>query len=316
MSDIRALGDAELGLVQPLFRAVFGDDIGLPMLHWKYGQGRGSSWTLWQNGQLQVHCGLWPRSVCLQGEQAVAVQLVDLMAAPKQAGLTRQGSPFAQLMRHVLALLPGPGNPGGLAFGFPSARALRLGELAGVYTAVDDWQALTFLARVVSRGPRVVALRSWGHAEEALVTLLWGRMRAGLQDFAVGVRDMDYLRQRYLRHPDKSYQLLLVQSRWLRAPVGLLVLGPQAGGPELLDVICAPDDWSEVLLAGRGWLQGAGLKQMHLLLTSTFAAQLAPLADHCGPTEFRIMGNPFSPEESLCRLRQRWWLTGGDTDYR
>lgn len=316
MMDVRALSDDELGLIQPLFRAVFGSEINLPMLHWKYGQGRGSAWTLWQGSQLLVHCGLCPRQVWLQGERIQATQLVDLMAAPKQTGLVRHGSPFAVLMRHVLAQLPGPGNPDGVAFGFPSARAMRLGELAGVYRAVDDWHALTLLGRDVPRGPRALEVASWGHREGAVVDSLWARMRADLQDFVVGVRDMAYLRQRYLRHPDKAYRLLLVRSQWFRVPIGLLVLGPNRHQPELLDVLCAWADLPEVLLAGRRWLHDAGAKQMQLFVTSPFATRLAPQADQCDATEFRIMANPFSPAASLSKLQQRWWLTGGDTDYR
>lgn len=316
MMDLRALSDDELGLLQPLFHKTFGSEISLPMLHWKYGQGRGSAWTLWREGQLLVHCGLWPRQVWLQDEQIQAVQLVDLMAAPKPAGLLRHGSPFALLMRHVLAQLPGPGNPDGVAFGFPSARAMRLGELTGVYRAVDDWLALTFLARHVPRGPRCLEVVSWGHHECALADLLWARMRADLRDFVVGVRDMPYLRQRYLRHPTKAYRLLLVQSRWRRVPIGLLVLGPNQAEPELLDVLCDWTDLPEVLIAGRRWLHDTGAQRMHLFLTSTFAARAAPLADACQPTEFRIMANPFTPQASLSKLQQRWWLTGGDTDYR
>lgn len=316
MTELRCLADDELGLIQPLFHAVFGAPISLPMLRWKYAQGRGAAWTLWQNSVLQVHCGLWRRAVLLQGAPVVAQQLVDLMAAPKQAGLSRQDSPFARLMRHVLAQLPCADNPDAVAFGFPSARAMRLGEHAGVYGAVDHWMALDFGARQLRWGPRAKEITSWGAAERATVDVLWARMRADLAPFVLGVRDMAYVQQRYLAHPDKVYRLLLVESRWRRSPLGLLVMGPGTSAFELLDVLCAWEDVPELLLAARRWMHSVAAQRVTLNLTSRFAAQLAQFSDGCTETEFRIMANPLTPGATLEKLQQRWWLTGGDTDYR
>lgn len=316
MSEIRCLAADDLTLIQPLFASVFDSSISSALLQWKYANGRGSSWSLWQEGVLLMHCGLCLRHVLLHGEPVLAAQLVDLMAAPKSAGLSRQMSPFALLMRHILAQLPSPANPEGMAFGFPSARAMRLGEHAGVYCAVDQWMALEFGPRQMRLGPRAREIVTWGSRETLAADALWTRMRADLAHFVVGVRDMDYLRHRYLTHPDKRYRVLLVESHWRRQPMGLLVLGPGTGDNELVDVICAWDDIAESLLAARRWLHESGGLRLTLNLTSHFANPLAALADGCTETQFRIMANPQTPANTLDKLKQQWWLTGGDTDYR
>lgn len=316
MMTLRQLPATELALIQPLFAAVFDAPISSAMLEWKYGGGRGACWTGWQDDVLLVHCGVCRRDVLLQGEPLVASQLVDLMAAPKAAGLSRRNAPFTMLMQHILAQLPCPANPEGVAFGFPSARAMRLGELAGVYCAVDHWMALEFGARRVRLGPQVNEILVWGSHETCAVNALWRRMQLDLAAHAVGVRDMDYLRHRYLQRPDRRYQMLLVESRWRRLPLGLVVVGPGTADAELLDVIGAWADLPDVLLAVRCWLHTQGRSRLTLSLTSHFAAELAELADGCSPTQFRIMANPLSPEGTLRRLQQHWWLTGGDTDYR
>lgn len=316
MSVLRCLTDDELPLIQPLFNSVFGAPIGADLLSWKYAQGRGRSWSLWQNGQLQVHCGLCRREICLQGEQVWAEQLVDLMAAPKQAGLARRSSPFFVLMDHLLEQIGGPGNPDRVAFGFPSARAMRLGVFTGVYEAVDQWLELGLSPRKLAYGPHVAEIVVWGGWEMRVVNRLWLGMRDSLQEFAVGVRDMSYVEHRYLMHPEKKYRFLLVKSRWRRLPVGLLVLAPGQGTLELLDMICAWDDVAEVLLAAKRWQHACGIPRLVLNLTSHFAVQLAQFSDTCVESQFLIMGNPRMSTDVRQKLAKRWWLTGGDTDYR
>jgi hypothetical protein len=313
---VRCLADEALALIQPLFEATFKSPVSLDLLRWKYAQGRGASWTIWQDDFLLMHCGLCFRDILLQGYKTQAAQLVDLMAAPKQAGLSRDVSPFNVLMRHILASLPSAENPHGIAFGFPSGRAMRLGEHAGVYCSVDEWMSLEFAPAQMTIGPRVREIKSWGGAEVAVLNALWTRMRGSLAAYVVGIRDAEHVRQRYLRHPDKKYLLMRVESRWRRVPIGLLVIAPGPGTHELIDVVCSIDDFAEVILAARRWLGQTHGKKMTLLLTAHFAMEFAALATQCNTTQFRIMANPQTSAATLDQLKQRWWLTGGDTDYR
>jgi hypothetical protein len=316
MITIRSLADDELALLQPLFLSVFGTPISLDLLQWKYARGRGSSWTIWQQNNLLLHCGVCWREVLLQGNRLRVAQLTDLMAAPKQSGLSRHEAPFTQLMHQLLAQLNLPDNPDAVAFGFPSARAMRLGEHAGVYCAVDHWMGLGFLPRQLRWGPRIREISTWSERDRAAVQAFWVAMQADMADFVVGVRDMAYVEHRYLKHPDKSYRLLMVESCWRRQPIGLVVVGPGQGEFELLDVICAWNDVPDALLAAQRWLHDIQGRRLTLNLTSHFAERLSKMADSCEPTDFKIMANPFSPQSTLQKLKHRWWLTGGDTDYR
>ena len=316
MNGVRCLGDDELVLMQPMFEAVFKSPVSEALLRWKYAQGRGAAWTVWQEGVLLLHCGLFFREVLLKGKPTQAAQLVDLMAAPKQSGLSRHGSPFTVLMRHVLTSLPCPRNPTGLTFGFPSGRAMRLGEHVKMYACVDDWMSLEFKPIDSTSGPSVRVVENWCASDDKFVNVLWDRMRDDLAEFVVGVRNSDYIRQRYLAHPEKKYVLMQVNSRWWRRPIGCVVLNSAHGQYEILDLICALDDMEEVIEALQRWLHQADGQLLTLLLTSTFANKLAPLAVQCQATQFRIMANPHMPQSVLAQLNQRWWLTGGDTDYR
>ncbi len=317
---IRRLPDDALASLQPLFESVFKHSISVALLQWKYAALRGESWvTTNAAGDAEIHCGVGFRTVLLCGEAVQAAQLMDLMAAPKARGLTRQDSPFTTLMQQILRSLPRPGNDAGVAFGFPSDRAMRLGEHLGVYREVDRMMALEF-----SPVPTSVAGLHWRELVqidtpvEAMLDKLWAEMARDFSTFSIGVRNAQYLKHRYLAHPEKRYTLLMVEKKgfWRDVPIGLAVVGPGHERRELLDVVCASKHLQDVVQTAQHWLAGGHTEVLHFFLTERFAKQMAVFAKRCETTQFRIMGNPFSPAASTARLENRWWLTGGDTDYR
>lgn len=314
---IRRLADDEFALLQPMFEAVFKHPVSLELLHWKYADQRGESWIVESaDGQSSLHCGVYFRDVILGGERLRAAQLVDLMAPAKSRGLGRTESPFASLMRTILAALPGPSNPAGVAFGFPSERAMRLGEHMGVYRAVDQLMELEFAPLHRRFGPRRRVLSTISDTDAAKVNGLWTKMASDLSAFALGVRDVSYLQQRYLAHPEKKYTLILIESLWRNKAIGLAVIGPGDERRELLDVICSLENVPHVINAAQCWLAENAGKALVFSLTKRFSGPLESVAVRCEATQFRIMGNPFSAPECIASLDNRWWLTGGDTDYR
>ena len=309
------LPESHLPEIRPLFSRVFGHDISTDLLEWKYAQGRGQSWVARVAGKPDplVHCGVFFRDVLFEGGVFRAGQLVDLMAAPKGFGLTRKGSPFALLLKHILEQLPNEKNPEGIAFGVPSGRSMRLAEHCGVATEADRWLELCLLP---VRIPRVPRLRDWRTSDVSVAKIAWTRMASSLSNAAIGVRDISYLEYRYLRHPEHSYLVLEAVSTWLRRPMGLIVMRRHPHHFELVDLLAAWEDMPEILLAVQNWLALSCGDTAVMSLTESFARQLAPYANSCRTTQFRIMGNPLCSPDTLRRLCNRWWLTGGDTDYR
>lgn len=315
MITVRRLSEAELSLLQPLFATVFKSSISLDLLRWKYANGRGEAWTAWQKDRLVMHCGVCFREVLMGGQLVRAAQLTDLMAFPKATGLSRAQSPFAELMRTLLKSLPSPHNPDGIAFGFPSDRAMRLGEHLGVYRAVGRIALLNFTPRN-DKGLRFRIVTRLDERLRALVDALWEEMAADLRAAVIGVRNAAAIERRYLAYPEKQYVLLLVESRWLRRPLGMAMIRQDASRPELLDIVAPRNTMPNVISGARAWLSAIGGIELTWLLAEPYAATLAECAASCIPSEFRIMANPFSPAAATLELENRWWLTGGDTDYR
>jgi hypothetical protein len=314
---LECLPESGLQSIQPLFACVFGHEISTDLLDWKYADGRGQSWVARLEGELAplVHCGVCFRDLTFAGRVVRAGQLVDLMAAPKGFGLSRGSSPFALLLRRVLEQLATTEGTNGVAFGFPSGRSMRLAEYCGVAVEVDRWLELHLLPERVAGAPRIRPWRAEG-SDSALAKWAWSRLAVSLSDAVLGVRDMDYLVHRYLRHPAFSYQIMVVESAWLGRPIGLLVLRRHEHCFELLDLLAAWEDMPQMLCSLRNWLALSHGELAVLNLTESFARQLAPFVSSLKPTEFRIMGNPFCLDPALRGLDDRWWLTGGDTEYR
>jgi len=313
------LSPRDINVIRPLFKEVFGHEVSPAMLSWKYGEGRGTCWIgRDQEGELLIHCGIFHRRVLVGGRSQRIAQLVDLMASPQMhGGLSRKKSPFYLLIAPLLATIVTADNPGAWAFGFPSNRAMRLGEHLGVFRTIDRMHELTF-APLPLRYPRYnfVKLLDFSGNNGQILRRLWGEMANDLRGGVVGVRDPEYLHQRYLNHPEKQYEIYLVQSSWLRYPLGAFIIHRDGENIELMDIIAPLRQVPRMVLAARGWMYNNNGQQLRLWLASTHVDLLADQAISSAPLEFRIMANPSTPHEELQRFDQCWWLTSGDTDYR
>jgi len=317
--EAREIPGAELPVITPLFCRIFKTDISEEMLAWKYGDGRGRSYGIFTvEGELLAHCGIFYRQVHADATPCRIAQLGDLMALPgRYGGVSRSRSPFAQLIQKVLDDLPAADNPDALAFGFPSDRAMRLGEHLGLFSSIDRMWELQFSPLPTDGGgDRCLDLDFDSSDFIHNVDRLWRGMADDLGNDLLGVRDGCYLRQRYGSHPQHRYRCHLVRSRWLRRPLGILVTRLDGEQCELLDLVAPRSNMQRLLTAARQQLPAWGAVTMKLWLTEHHAALVQHQADHVAPLEFRIMANPFSSGNRPERFANRWWLTGGDTDYR
>lgn len=317
MGEVRTITPGRFSLIRPLFQQVFGSEISEEMLAWKYADGRGVSYGYFNDvGELLVHCGLSYRRVLADGQLHRIGHIGDLMAAPGRHGGLGRAASFTQVVRRLLGDLPDAQNPDGLAFGFPSDRAMRLGEQLGLFSSIDQMHQLTFAA--LPRRWRSDQLVPVGEPDRAFrkdVDRLWHEMAASLGSDLICVRDADYLSFRYFRHPAHRYVCHAVKPWWGGRPVGIIVTRCEGEQCELLDLIGSPAQMGRLIQAARQQLGHWGTVRMLLWLTQRHAAQCVEQAYSNERLELRIMANPFSSGGNPRRFAGRWWLTSGDTDY-
>lgn len=305
--------------MRALFQVIFGTGISQAFLDWKYGDGRGRCYGVFsEGGALLAHCGLTFRPVVAEHRAAWVAQLGDLMVAPAaREGLARGSSVFHRLFSGVLAAVPDARNPEGLIFGFPSDRAMRLGQRLGLLASVGVMHELVFEPRQPARswwwGVRPLAASEASFQREA--DRLWGRMAGDFGAGLIGVRDAAYLRRRYVGHPEHRYDLFRVLPPVGRC-IGLAVLRRQGDEAELMDIVAAREDMCRVVAALQRRLPAMGVRALRFWVTDRHAACFAGLYASATALQFRIAANPASSNGHPERFKDRWWLTSGDADYR
>lgn len=300
-----------------LFHTVFGQVMTPELWHWKYGAGRGCSVAAWRGDQLTAHYGGNLRRVLAFGQPLRALQVCDAMVEPRERGvMTKTGAMF-QVTAAFLELYQGlAGIP--LAFGFPNRRAMRLGERLGFYTEVGALVELRWppLSRRPRLATRLAYLDPNSPADREGVERLWFAMARDLVGGIVGVRDWEYLRYRYLDHPQRHYELLWVTSRFSGRPVGLLVLRREDDAVALTDLVAPLRHLPALLVQARRLTGLWGKASLYGWITRQHARHfstpdlLSRDIDVSIPTNTWVP-QPFPPD----RLRDRWWLMCGDTDF-
>lgn len=336
----RIVGERQAQM-RALFAAVFGHPMSEAHWQWKYGAGRGLGVGVWQaprpvppqgddappgaSMRLVAHYGGTTREVRYFGQSALAFQACDLMVAPSaRRALTRQGPVFlvaATFLEHEL----GYGARHLLGIGFPNERAYRAPVHLGLYRDVlariheVTWPALQ--ARPSVR-LRLRDLPPNAPRADAQMNACWALMQASLGDFIVGVRDARYLRHRYFAHPDHSYRVIVVQRRLSARVEGLLVLrriddgGALGARCELLDAVGALHSMPVLVHHARRVAAHWGCTRLSAWLAGHLLAHFCLPADATAvDIGVLVPGNAWTAGPPIESLKERWWLTGGDTDF-
>lgn len=317
----RELSTADDPQLHALFQEVFRTSISDALLNWKYAEGRGQRHGVFSDeGRLLAHCGLTFRRALVEGAPRRVAQLGDLMATrSKPGGLTRGASVFHHLIAHVYDNVQDAQNPDAVTYGFPSGRAMRLGEQLGLAVSIGAMTEL-LLAPQPSQGWlgwRVQPVAQFDAGFERMANRLWQRMADSFRSEVLCVRDAEFLRYRYVQHPEQRYEAWRISNAWGQDRA--LIFGKRDGTVfEVMDVVAARPDISRALDALRrhaGVLPG--IESFRVWLPDSHTSLFADLPG-CASSElqFRLVVNYNSSGGNLNRFGGKWWLTGGDTDYR
>lgn len=320
------VGSAGAQAMRALFERVFERPMTDAEWHWKYGSGRGHAVGLWRGDVLVAHYGALTREVLIDGKVGRAAQVGDVMVAPDaNAGLGRQGA-LHRVSATLLEQQIGWGAPHRVGFGFPNERAMRVAERLGLYAAVDDMVQLQWTV-----APVAPALdRLWlmhevdparlGERDQDWTRLAraWKAMAAALPRALLPLRDPAWLRHRYGRRPGARYRLWLLRHRLGLRPPAALVLREHPDHAELMDLIGAPATWPVLLRAARRLAIDAGLPRLQAWITRSHAQHLDDPADPAQVLELgvRVPSCAHTEGPSPQSLQGRWFLMGGDTDFR
>ena len=298
-----------------LFRSAFGHEMPPELWRWKY-QGLDTLGTTGAARRPAVaFYGGMPRAIHLFGSPAMAVQIGDVMVHPEQRGILTRKGPFFQAAASFLERFVGQDKAFPIAFGFPSERAYRLAAHLGLYDKVGELKRVSWPA-LQARPSYKISMRPLSHDKGTTVNRLWREMAEALQDQVVGVRDWHYVQHRYLQHPAFTYQLYLISSRLTGTPIGIIVIRILDDAVELLDIIAPPRHVAMLVHCLRRLTWNLGKPQAYTWITTQHADLLAGDTGEITPTGIIIPHNRWTPGIPASELMDRWWLMGGDTDFR
>ena len=305
------------GALLTLFREAFGSDMSPQWWRLKYGAAHSHGLLVEQDGTAVAYYGGMARTVRFEGRAVRAVQIGDVMVAPALRGLfTRRGGPFYAAATGFIQRWLGTSPEYAFAYGFPSRRHCRLGELLGLYRAVDRIDELQW-GPLESGSSWLTTLEPLNETHAPQVQSLWQHMADDLAHLAVGTRDFATLWQRYCLHPVYTYHVLLLRRRWTRQALGLLVLRQQAQGTvELLDVVGPRAHWPLLVRQARQHITQWGGQRLTAWATPAVCEALGQEALARQTTDVVIPTIVWQQAPEVLRLQQRWWLMGGDTDFR
>lgn len=299
-----------------LFAGAFGQTHDARWYDWKYSRGRGEAVGLWnESGHLVAHYAGFPRTLLWHGELMKAVQIGDVMVAPQVRGVMTRKGPLFQVCSRFFGSRVGEGKAYQLAFGFPNQRHVQLGVTLGLYHNAGK----IHLLRWAARSKRLPPWWRWSPLVENSAALqqvakVWPAMARDMGDCVLGVRDMDYLRWRFLDRPDRQYRLFLLR-RWpMGGAAAVAVMRFAESGAELLDVIGSRKTFGMVIQAATDEAARAGMAELTAWASPAAAAALGTgaMMTESGASLAVARASALTADKVATA---RWWWLGGDTDF-
>ncbi len=305
--------------VAQLFQKAFGHPISRELWDWKYAQGRGQGVIAWAGDQVVAHYGGITRKILYRGQPALGCQISDVMVDPtERAVLTRKG-PFFLTAASQSEVSRGKHLIG---YGFPNARAMKMAVRLKLYQQVGEvaeifWppsQKRSLLTRLLLRIRRIDKTEE--HGLDIIAAALWQSMSADLEDTIVGVRDSDWLRHRYLNHPQYDYHVLLLSSRLSGKPTGIFVLRQEGNRCELIDLLAPLAHFPKLIEAARAIAGLWGCEGLYGWISTSYAHNLTRCGGEQRELDVAIPTSIWTKDVDYKELQDRWWLMSGDTDFR
>lgn len=312
---VRPAAEQDFEALCRVFEQSFAVPLDQAQWRWKYQHADSPGYVVLEQDQIVGFCGGAPRKAIIKGQAGSLLQLGDVMVAPKQRGILTKTGPFYRAAHGFLSDQIGQNRPYPYGFGFPNPRALQVGMRQGLYTPYDRILEASWPAAASH-----VILRRWQGEPDmaAQIDRLWAAMAEHLRDKIVGVRDANWLRYRYLEQPKGTSEVyLVVDANDAQCHAVMVVKDhPTLDQIELLDGITTPDHSARLIAAAQHYCAEKSRQEVQAWLTPSVLEWFAATEPQLRETGVSIPGNALDTPEHLAQAANRWWLMGGDSDFR
>ena len=301
-------------LAKSLFELSFQKTLPDTLWHWKTQTMRGVGLCAFLDGRMVAFFGGMPREFIYQDRSFMFLQLCDVMVHPKTRGILSRKGAFTLTGNTFLDIFMHPQGEFLSGFGFPNERALRIGEISGLYKAIDiiweyAWTAnpktdLFYKTKQIQKENQRLQQR-YQKSVDAFVKSTW--------DYVVGEKSWGFINKRYLEHPTFEYQLIECCS-WPYPSVYALAKPLNSTRLEIVDLIGTIKGFSCAIDNLRGWAYARGYKTVSGWFSESLTPWLLPcnqIQQVCRVPKPKQHGMPWTES-----MNGKMLLMAGDTDFK
>ena len=311
VKEVRLYKNGDEKGITRLFKEVFGREMSIEEWHWKYREISPhkvySSVAVNESDEIVAHYGGMPHRMVYQGKEVCGLAIGDIMVQQRFRSF--------KLFREIAAMVPEEAVKDGiiLGYGFPNTRAMALPAKLGLYEKVEDVLEANKEVRFNNNTYRFFYKLFPLSFGDSRIDGLWESVK---REFKLAVvRDGDYLRWRYQRHPFFRYELWGLKKRWSNELAGLAVLRSEAEKMLLVDFVCNTDMIGILFQKVENYSYACGMKNLSLW----FSEYLRHTLDRLGfPVHTSCTCIPRTThEETLTKdqIKGQFFYTMGDTDF-
>lgn len=310
--DARAEHETEL---LALFERSFKHRMPIAQWRWKYALSLSPGTIVLENDKVIAFNGAMPRKALLNGVETSIVHIGDSMVSPEARGILTRKGPFYLSVHHFYENYIGPGKRYPLSFGFPHARVAKLGIKQGLYCEIDQVIQASWPPKETYDSE--LEYRLLTVEDESIVNTLWLRMQESLDQYVVGCRNFAWIKHRYLDKPNNDYLPYLVFNKTTQQTLGLVVLRyVEDNRIEILDIVASNSDVQPLVDVACYEAHKIKATSSFSWLTRSALAWYASTNPAEEATDVIIAGSAVNDIEYSLSTTNKWWLMGGDTDFR
>lgn len=299
-----------------LFEHIFSAKMSRDFLKWKYRDAKALGMGLLYEDKLIAFYGAMPRDISYKGTILKAVQIGDVMVHPSQRGaFTKKGAFYRVAFSYINEKI-GKNKDYSLAFGFPSKRAYSLGKRLELYDAVDSLVELSWDI-TNSKNFTLYKARDFNISDIKMANDIWRKMAKSLNGSLVGTRDEKWLKERYLNHPDSPYTILTIHLLFSAKAIAFVILKEhQDGNIELVDLITDVELIPNALEAIFSYYRKKNKKRVFCWITRSHSFLYDKTKPHTHNLDIIIPFITYNSCMDIAKIKDRWFLMSGDTDFR
>ncbi|WP_293267679.1 hypothetical protein [Neptunomonas sp.] len=241
------------------------------------------------------------------------------MVSKKARGVLTKKGPFQLAVCHFLEQNIGPDKLYSLGFGFPNKRAFKVGLKQHLYCPVDkiieaSWPPTSPLEQQSFTIEEINTKSTDLTSALIEIDALWQSMKEDATDVAIGYRDSNWIKHRYIEKPFADYLLYFIRENTAQ---GLLILKQHPNSEmELLDIIGSRNQTHNLINAAKSIATSKNCKRIYAWCTPSALSWFKESEPTIKETDIIIPGNNVNNSDHALRVKGKWWLLGGDTDFR